>query len=277
MADIHARLIAQWLSDRLGRPVVVENRTGAGGNIATDAVQRADPDGYTLLLITTPNLVTAPLRSDFNPAHDLTPVAGIAQVPYLLVVNPSFPASTFQEFLAYAKARPGQVTMASAGIGTGPHMCGELFKMMTGIDLLHIAYRGGGPARVDLLSGQVQVMFSALTDLELVKSGKLRALAVTTKSRLESLPELAAVSEFVPGYEALSLLGLCVPNGTSAQIVDRLNNEVNAALDDPAMGSRLTELASYVLKGSASDFKTLLAQDTQKWNKVIQTAGIKAN
>jgi len=277
MADVHARLIAQGLSDRLGQPVVVENRTGAGGNLATDAVTRAEPDGYTLLLITTPNIITPPLPNDFNPAHALTPVAGIAQVYHILVANPSLPVSNFQEFLSYAKARPGQIAMASAGIGTGPHLSGELFKTMTGVDLLHVPYRGGGPARIDLLSGQVQVMFSALTDLNLISTGKLRALAVTTKSRLKNLPELPTVAEFVPGYEAISLVGVCVPNGTPAEIVERLNTGVNAVLNDPTTQSHITEMGSSVLRVSTADFKTLLAQDTEMWNRVIQTAGIKPN
>ena len=252
--DILARLVGQWLSDRLGQPFVIENRSGGAGNIGTEAVVRAPADGYTLLLLSSQNTNNATLyeKLNFNFIRDIAPVAGIIRGPFVITVNPTVPAKTVPELIAYAKANPGKLSMASAGIGTGPHMAGELFKMMAGVDMVHVPYRGGGPALTDLLGGQVQVMFpNPASSIEHVRAGRLRALAVTTAARSEALPDLPTVGEFVPGYEASSMFGLGAPRNTPTEIVDRLNREINAALADPKMKARLAELGGDVLAALA--------------------------
>jgi tripartite-type tricarboxylate transporter receptor subunit TctC len=275
-ADICARLMAQWLSERLGQSFVVENRLGAGGNIATDAILRAPADGHTLLLITTPNLISAPLPADFDPARDTAPVAGVAQAYLVMLIHPSVPAATLPQFIAYAKANPGKLSMASAGNGTAPHMSGEMFKMMAGVDMIHVPYRGGGPARTDLLSGQVQVMFSNLTDVAHIKSGNLRALAVTTAKRLQTLPDLPTMAEFVSGYEASTGFGISAPKGTPADIIERLRKEISAGLADPGVQARLSTLGASALALSPADLGNFLAEETAKWAKVARAANIKA-
>jgi tripartite-type tricarboxylate transporter receptor subunit TctC len=277
--DILARLIGQWLSERLGQPFVIENRPGGGSNIATEAVVRAAPDGYTLLLVGPPQAINATLyeKLNFNFLRDIAPVAGIIRAPNVMEVNPSVPAKTVSEFIAYAKANPGRVNMASAGNGTGPHMAGELFKMMAGVNIVHVPYRGSGPALTDLLGGQVQVMFDALPpSMEHIRTGKLRALAVTTAARSLALPDVPTVSEFVPGYEASASFGVGAPKNTPAEIVDKLNKEINAGLVDPKFKTRLADLGGTVLAGSPADFGKLIAAETEKWAKVIRTANIKA-
>jgi len=275
--DILARLMGQWLSERLGQPFVVENRPGGGGNIATEAVVRAPADGYTLLMIGPAHAVNATLYSklNFNFVRDIAPVAGISREPQILVVNPLFPVRTIPEFIAYAKANPGKINMASSGIGSGPHMMGELFKMMAGIDLLHVPYRGAGAALTDLIAGQVQVMFSS-SSIGHIRDGKLRALAVTTATRSELLPDIPAMGEFVPGYEASGFFGLGAPKHTGAEIINSLNREINAALADPRIKDRLTDQGGTVLPGSPADFGKLIADETEKWAKVINFAGLKA-
>jgi len=276
--DILARLIGQWLSERLGQPFVVENRSGASGNIATEAVVNATADGYTLLLIGSSNTINATLyeKLNFNFVRDITPVAGIIRAPLVMEVNPIFPAKTVPEFIAYAKANPGKINMGSGGNGTSVQMSGELFKMMTGIDMVHVPYRGEGPALSDLVGGQVQVMFSNMpASLEFVRAGKLRALAVTTASRSEALPDLPTVGEFVPGYEASGMGGVGAPRGTPAEIVDKLNREINAALADPKMKLRLADLGAVALVGSPGDFGKLIAEEVEKWAKVVKFAGVK--
>jgi tripartite-type tricarboxylate transporter receptor subunit TctC len=278
--DITARLIGQWLSERLGQPFVIDNRPGGGGNIATEAVVRAPADGYTLLLIATANAINATLyeKLTFNLSRDIAPVAGITRVPEVMVVNPSVPAKTVPEFIAHAKANPGKLNMASGGIGTPPHVSGVLFKMMTGVDTLHVPYRGVAPALTDLLGGQVQVMFvTTPASIEYIRAGKLRALAVTTATRSEALPDLPTVGEFVPGYEASGWYGIGAPKNTPAEIVDKLNKEINAGLADPKIKARLADLGGSVLPGSPADFGKLIAEDTEKWGKVIRTANIKAD
>ena len=275
--DILARLMAQWLSDRLKQPFIVENKVGGGGNIATDTVLRSPPDGYTLLMITMPATVGPPLPYNFDLARDSTPVAGAYQAYLVMLVHPSVPAVTVPEFIAYAKANPGKLSMASAGIGSAPQMCGELFKMMTGVDMIHVPYRGGGPALTDLLGGQVQVMFSNLPANEHIKAGKLRALAVTTATRSPTLPDLPTVAEFVPGYEASVGFGVCAPKGTPADIVEKLNMEINACLADPKIKERLVDLGATGLVLSPGDFGKLITADTAKWAKVAQFANIKPN
>jgi len=277
--DITARPVGQWLSERLGQPFVIENRAGAGGNIATEAVVRALPDGYTLLLATAANAINASLygKLNFDFIRDILPAAGIMRVPLVMEVNPSFPATTVPEFIAYAKANPGKINMASAGVGTSLHMSGELFKIMTGVDLVHVPYRGGAPALTDLMGGQVQLMFSVMPEtIEFIRAGKLRALAVTTASRSEQLPEVPSVSEFVPGYEASSWYGIGAPKGTPAEIVARLNQEVNAALADPKMKARLADLGGMLLPGSPADFGKFIAEETEKWARVVRVSGAKA-
>ncbi len=279
-ADIIARLIGQWLSERLGQPFVIENRPGAGTNIATEAVVRAPPDGYTLLLASATNASNAPLydKLNFNFIRDIAPVAGLTRVPNVIVVTPSVPATRVPEFIAYAKANPGKLSMASGGIGSPGHVSGELFKMMTGVNMAHVPYRGGAPALTDLLAGQVQVYFCPTpAAIEYIRAGKLRALAVTTAARSEALPEIPTVGEFVPGYEASAWQGIGAPKNTSAEIVERLNKEINAALADPKMKARLADLGSAVLPGSPADFGKLIADETEKWAKVIKFAGIKPN
>jgi tripartite-type tricarboxylate transporter receptor subunit TctC len=278
-SDITARLMGQWLSERLGQQFVIDNRPGGGTNIGTEAVVRAPADGYTLLMVGGYNAINATLydKLNHNFIRDIAPVAGIIVVPNVMVVNPSVPAATVPEFIAYAKSKPGKTTMASAGTGTPSHVTGELFKMMAGVNLVHVPYRGGGPALTDLLSGQVQVMFATMpSSIEYIRAGKLRALAVATATRSEALPDVPTVGEFVPGYEASSWSGLGAPRATPAEIVDKLNKEVNAALDDPKMKARLADLGGVALPGSPADFGKLIADETEKWAKVIKFAGIKA-
>src|SRR4051812_43996640 len=270
--DILARLMAQWLSERMGQQFVIENRPGAGSNIATEAVVRADPDGYTLLMVSAANMSNAALydRLNYNFIRDIAPVAGVMRVPLVMEVNPSIPAKTVPEFIAYAKANPGKINFASGGIGTSIHLSGELFKMMAGIDMQHVPYRGNGPALTDLLGGQVQIMFDTMpAAIGYVRADKLRALAVTTAMRSEALPDVPTVGEYVPGYEASSLYGIAAPGTTPAEIVEKLNREINAALADPAMKARLADLGGIVLPGSPADFGKLIAVETDKWAKVI--------
>ena len=276
--DITARLIGQWLGDRLGQNFIVENRPGAGGNIGTEAVVNAAPDGYTLLLATVPNAVNASLydKLSFNFVRDVAPVAGIIRVPMVVLLNPSVPARTLAEFILYAKANPEKINMASAGNGSAPHMAGELFKLMAGVNLVHVPYRGQGPALTDLLGGQVQVLFAATPGTtDYIKTGKLRALAVTTAARARELPELPPVADFVPGYEASQWYGIAAPKNTPAEIVDKLNKEINAAIADPAMKARFAAIGGEPLPGSAGEFGRLIAEETAKWGKVVAAAGIK--
>jgi tripartite-type tricarboxylate transporter receptor subunit TctC len=276
--DITARLIGQWLAERLGQQFVIENRPGAGTNIATEAVVRATPDGYTLLMAGPSGAINATLydKLNFNFIRDIAPVAGIVRQPSVIVITPSVPATTVPEFIAYAKANPGKLSMASGGIGSPGHVSGELFKMMTGVNMAHVPYRGGAPALTDLLAGQVQVYFSPTpAAIEYIRAGKLRALAVTTAARSEALPEIPTVGEFVPGYEASSWQGIGAPKNTSAEIVEKLNKEVNAGLTDPKMKARFAELGNAVLPGSPADFGKLIAEETEKWGKVIRAANIK--
>jgi tripartite-type tricarboxylate transporter receptor subunit TctC len=277
--DITARLIGQWLSERLGQQLVIENRPGAGTNIATEAVVRAPADGYTLLLVTASNAFNATLydKLNFNFIRDIAPVAGIMRVPSVMVVHPSVPAKTIPELIAYANANLGKINVASDSIGGPGHVAAELFKMMTGTDMPLVPYRGGGPALVDLLAGQVQVGFiTTAASIEYIKTGRLRALAVTTATRSETLPNIPTVGEFVPGYEASFWYGIGAPRNTPAKIIDTLNKEVNAALDDPKMKARLADLGGTVLPGSPSDFGRHIAEETEKWGKVIRAANIKA-
>jgi tripartite-type tricarboxylate transporter receptor subunit TctC len=278
VADLFGRMYGEWLAQRLGRPFVIENRAGAGGNIATEAVVRAPPDGYTLLWITSANAWNATLYSNlvFNFIRDIAPVASSHRGYGVLVVHPSFPAKTVPELTDIAKANPGQINMASGGVGSGSHLWGELFKMMAGVDMLHVPYRGGRPALADLLAGQVQVMFDTVaTSIGLIKSGALRALAVTQSERLEALPDVPTVGEFVPGYEAYGWGGIGVPRNTPVEIVDKLNKEINAALADPATRARLADLGSEPKPMTPADFATLIAAETEKWAKVIRFANIK--
>jgi len=276
--DILARLIGPWLSERLGQQFVTENRPGGSGNIGTEAVVRAPPDGYTLLLVDTQPMINATLyeKLNYNFIRDIVPVAGISRFPYVLVVNPSVPAKTVSELAIYAKANPGKINMGSPGIGTGLHVAGELFKMMAGVDMVHVPYRGGAPLMTDLLGGQVQVVFGTTSlTVEQIRAGKLRALAVTTATRWEGLPDIPTLSDFVPGYEASSVFGLGVPKNTPAEIIDKLNNEINAGLNDPKIKARIADLGGTVLAGSPAEFSKLIAGETEKWSKVIRTANIK--
>jgi tripartite-type tricarboxylate transporter receptor subunit TctC len=278
--DIAARLVGQWLSERLGQQFIIENRPGAGGNIATEAVVEAPADGYTLLLAGLQNAVNATLyeKLKYNFVRDIAPVASISHENYCMEVHPSFPAKTVSEFIAYAKANPGKLNMASPGNGTGPHMAGELFKIMAGVDMVHVPYRGSPPALTDLLAGQVQMMFSPMSSsVEYVKSGKLRALAVTTATRSEVLPDIPSVGEFVSGYEASGWFGVCAPRKTPAEIVDRLNQEIDAGLADSKLKARFADLGATVFVGSPSDFATHIAEETEKWSKVVRTANIRAD
>jgi tripartite-type tricarboxylate transporter receptor subunit TctC len=278
--DIAARLVAQWLSERLGQQFVIENRPGAGGNLATEIVAEASPDGYTLLLINISNAVNATLyqKLKYDFIRDIAPVASISHENYGMEVHPSFPAKTVAEFISYAKANPGKLNMASPGNGTGPHVAGELFKIMAGLDMVHVPYRGSPPALTDLLAGQVQLMFSPLSSsIEYVKGGKLRALAVTTAARSEVLPDLPTVGESVPGYAASGWFGIGAPSKTPVEIVDRLNREVNAGLADPKLKARLADLGSTVFVGSPADFATHIAAETEKWAKVVRTANLRAD
>jgi tripartite-type tricarboxylate transporter receptor subunit TctC len=276
--DITARLIGQWLGERLGQGFVTENRPGAGGNIGTEAVVNAAPDGYTLLLATVPNAVNTSLyeKLDFDFIRDTVPVAGVIRVPMVILLNPSVPAKTVPEFISYAKANPGKINMASAGNGTAPHMAGELFKMMAGVNLVHIPYRGQAPALTDLLGGQVQVLFAtAPGTTDYIATGKLRALAVTTAARAELLPELPPVGDFVPGYETSQWYGICAPKNTPAEIVDKLNKEINAGIADPGLKARFAAIGGEPLPGTPADFGRLIAEETEKWAKVVRAAGIK--
>jgi tripartite-type tricarboxylate transporter receptor subunit TctC len=275
--DIVARLMAPWLSERLGQ-FIVENRPGGSNNIGTEAVVRAPPDGYTLLLVDSTAAINATLYDKLNFVflRDIAPIAGILRLPYVLVVHPSVPATTVPQLIAYAKANPGKINMASPGTGTGPHVAGELFKQAAGIDMVHVPYRGGGPVMTDLLGGQVQVLFGTTSlTLEQIRAGRLRALAVTTAARWERLPDVPTVGDFLPGYEASSVFGLGAPAMTPAEIIDRLNKEVNAGLADSRIKARLAELGGTVLPGSPADFGRLMAQETEKWGKVIRAANIK--
>jgi tripartite-type tricarboxylate transporter receptor subunit TctC len=278
-ADTVARLTAQFLSERLGQQFIVENRVGAGTNVATEAAVQAEPDGYTLLLITASNAINASLYEhlDFNFIRDIAPVAGVIRVPNVMEVNPAVPANTVPEFIAYAKANPGKINMASGGIGSTPHVAGELFKMMAGVNLVHVPYRGDAPALVDMVGGEMQVMFDLVSaSIGFIKSGKLRALAVTSASRSEALPDLPTVGDFLPGYEATSFEGLGAPRNTPVEIIDRLNKEANAIAADPKFKARLADIGGEPLTGSADDFAKLIAEETDKWAKVIKFAGIKA-
>jgi tripartite-type tricarboxylate transporter receptor subunit TctC len=279
-SDIFARLMGQWLSERLGQPFVIENRPGAGSNIGTEAVVRAPADGYTLLLVSPANVINATLfdKLNYNFIRDIAPVAGISRESIIMVVNPSVPAKRVPEFIAYAKANPGKLNVASAGIGTGAHLASELFKMMAGVDMVHVPYRGGPPALTDLLGGQVQVMFVGMqSSIEHIRAGKLRALAVTTAARSAALPDIPTIGEFVPGYEASSVYGLGAPRNTPAEVVERLNQEINAAFADPKIKARLADTGCTVLAGSPADFGKLIAEETEKWGKVIRAASIKAD
>jgi tripartite-type tricarboxylate transporter receptor subunit TctC len=276
--DVTARLIGQWLAGRLGQSFVIENRTGAGGNVGTEAVVNAAPDGYTLLLATVPNAVNASLyeKLNFNFIRDTAPVAGIIRVPMVMLLNPSVPATTVAEFITYAKANPEKVNMASAGNGSAPHMAGELFKMMAGVDLVHVPYRGQGPALSDLLGGQVQVLFAATPGTsDYIATGKLRALAITTAARANMLPQLPTVADFVPGYEASQWYGISAPKNMPADIVGKLNREINAGIADPGMKARFAAIGGEPLPGSPSAFGRLIAEETEKWGKVVRAAGIK--
>jgi len=278
-ADIVARLIGQWLSERLGQQFVVENRTGAATNIATEAVVRAPVDGYTLLFVTAAATINTTLyeKLSFNLSRDIVPVAGLIRAPSVLEVNLSVPAKTVPEFIAYAKANPGKLTMASGGIGAPSHVFGELFKFMTGVNLVHVPYRGAAPAVTDLVAGQVQVYFDPIPNsIGYIRAGKVRPLAITSATRSEALPDVPTVSEFVPGYEASFRFGVGAPKATPAEIVDKLNKEINAALADPKMKARLADLGGTVLAGSPADFGKFIADETEKWAKVIKFAGIKA-
>jgi len=278
--DIMARLMGQSLSERLGQQFVVENRPGAASNVGTEAVVNAAPDGYTLLVVTSVNAINATLyeKLNFNLIRDIAPVASTHREPFVMEANPSVPVKTVAEFIAHAKANPGKINMASAGIGSGNHISGELFKMMTGVNLVHVPYRGGGPALVDLLGGQVQVMFATMSSsIEYVRGGKLRALAVTTATRSPVLPDIPTVAEFVPGYESSFWTGVGAPKNTPAEIVDKLNKEINAALADPKMKARLADLGATALPSSPADFGKFIADETEKWGKVVKFAGLKAD
>jgi tripartite-type tricarboxylate transporter receptor subunit TctC len=276
--DIAARLIGQWLAGRLGQPVITENRAGAGGNIGTEAVVNAPADGYTLLLATVPNAVNAALyeKLNFDFIRDITPVAGIVRVPQVILVSPSLPVKTVPEFISYVKANPGKVNMASAGSGSAPHIAGELFNAMAGIKMVHVPYRGQALALADLLSGQVQVLFATTPGMtDYIRTGKLRALAVTTASRAEVLPDLPTVADFVSGYEASQWYGIGAPRRTPAEIIDKLNREINAALADPAMRARFADIGGEPLAGSPAEFGKLIADETVKWAKVVKFAGLR--
>jgi tripartite-type tricarboxylate transporter receptor subunit TctC len=277
--DITARLIGQWLSERLGQQFVIENRTGAATNIATEAVVRAPADGYTLLLVTASNAINATLydKLTFNFIRDIAPVAGVIRYPLVMQVNPSFPAKTVLEFISHAKSNPGKISYGSGGIGTSIHVASELFKMMAGVDMIHVPYRGGAPAMTDLMAGQVQVVFNPVPEsMEFIRAGKLRPLAVTTATRSEVLPDVPTVGDFVPGYEASALQGIGAPKDTPAQIVEKLNKEINAGLADSKLKARFADLGATVFVVSPTDFGKFIADETEKWAKVIKFAGAKA-
>jgi tripartite-type tricarboxylate transporter receptor subunit TctC len=278
--DILARLMGQWLSERLGQPFIIENRPGAGNSIGTEAVVRAPADGYTLLLCGVFDATNATFydKLNYNFIRDIAPVANVVRDAYVMVVHPSVRAKTLSEFIAYAKANPGRINMASAGTGASSHIAGELFKMMAGVDMVHVPYRGGGPALTDLIAGQVQVMFvSTIASIGHIRSGRLRTLAVTTATRWDGLPDIPTVGEFVPGYEASYWAGIGAPKATPAEIVEKLNKEINAGLADPKIKARLAELGSTALAGSPADFSKLIADETEKWGKVVNFAGVKAD
>jgi len=277
-SDILARLLGQWISERLGQPFVIENRPGAAGNVGTEVVVRAPADGHTLLLVTASNMTNATMYDNlaFNFVRDIAPVASINRVSLIMAVTPSFPAKTVPEFIAYAKANPGKINMASAGNGSPGHVAGELFKMMAGVNLVHVPYRGDAPALTDLLGGQVQAMFGLLPSLiGHVRDGKLRALAVTAPTSSEALPDIQTVSDFVPGFEASTWQGIGAPRNTPTEIVERLNREINVALADPRMKARLNDLGGAPFPCSPADFGKLIEKETEKWGKVIKFAGIK--
>jgi tripartite-type tricarboxylate transporter receptor subunit TctC len=278
--DILARLMGQWLSERLGQQFIVDNRPGGGGNLGTEVVVRAPADGYTLLLVGSYNAVNATFydKLKYNFVRDIAPVAGIIRSPYVLVVNPSVPAKTVPELIAYAKTNPRKLSMASAGTGTGSHITGELFKMMTGVDIVHVPYRSGGPAVTDLLAGQVQVLFNPpLVSIAHIRAGRLLALAVTTATRSDVLPDVPTVGDFVPGYEASTWYGFGAPADTSADIVDKLNKEINAALADPKMKASISDMGAAPFVSSPADFGKFIADETEKWGKVIRALNIKAD
>ena len=277
-ADILARLIGQWLSERLGQPFVIENRPGAGTTIATEAVVKAPPDGYTLLLVAAAAVTSALLydKLNFNLIRDIVPVASISREPQILALHPSIPTNTVSEFIAYAKANPGKISMASGGNGTPAHIAGELFKMMTGVNLVHVPYRGAAPALTDLIGGHVQVMFVAMASgIEYVRAGKLRSLAVTTVMRSEALPDVPILGDFVAGYESSAWYGLGAPKHTPPEIVVTLNTEINAGLANSTIKARLADLGGTALAGSPADFAKLIVDETEKWGKVIRAANIK--
>jgi tripartite-type tricarboxylate transporter receptor subunit TctC len=277
--DIMARLIGQWLSERMGQQFLIENRSGAGGNIAAEAVINSPPDGYTMLLVGSPNAINATLYEKLNFVflRDIAPVASFARTPLVMEVHPSVPVKTVPEFIAYAKANPGKVNYASAGNGTPQHVSGELFKMMTGINMVHVPYRGSAPALIDMLAGQVQVMIDPLpASIEHVRSGSLRALAVTTRERFPALPNLPTVTEFVPGYVADSWYGVGLPINTPTEIVDKLNREINAGLADPKIKARIADLGATVLTGSPADFRKMIEVETEKWGKVVKASGARS-
>lgn len=276
--DILARLIAQWLTEHLGQPFIVENRPGAAGNVATEAVTNMPPDGYALLMISSANMINASLydKLNYNFIRDIAPVASVAGVPLVMEVHPSVPARTVPEFIAYAKANPGKISMASAGIGNSTHVAAELFKMMTGVNMVHVPYRGAGPALSDVLGGQVQGMFDAVpASIGYIKAGKVRALAVTTAVRLEVLADVPTIGEFVPGYEASAVNGIGAPKNTPAEIIEKLNAEINAALADAKLKTRLADMGAQVLAGSAAGFGKRIAEETEKWAKVVKFSGAK--
>jgi tripartite-type tricarboxylate transporter receptor subunit TctC len=276
--DILARLIGQWLSERLGQSFVIDNRPGGGTNIGTEVAVKAPPDGYTLLLVAPSNAINATLseKLTFNFIRDIAPVATMTREPQVMLLNPTVPAKTVPEFIAYAKVSSGKINMASPGNGTLSHMSGELFKMMTGVNMVHVPYRGGAPALTDLIAGQVQVMFiSPVGSIEYIRAGKLRALAVTTATRSEALPDVPAMGDFVPGYEATAWFGIGAPKGTPPETVDRLNKEINAGLANPKIKARLADLGASVLVGSPADFSKLIAAETEKWGKLIRALNIK--
>jgi tripartite-type tricarboxylate transporter receptor subunit TctC len=278
-SDILARLLGQWLSERLGQQFVIENRPGAGSIIGTESVVRSAPDGYTLLLMTSTNTINATLyeRLSFNFMRDIAPVAGVMRVPDVVVVHPSYQAKTIPEYIVYAKANPGKINVASPGNGTSEHIAGELFKMMAGVNTVHVPYRGGAPALTDLLGGQIQVLIITLpAAIEYIKAGTLRALAVTTAKRSDALPEIPTVGESMPGYESSAWWGVGAPRGTPPEIIDKLNKEINAGLADPKLRARFAELLSPVMPGSPADFGQFIAKETEKWAKVVKFAGIKA-
>jgi tripartite-type tricarboxylate transporter receptor subunit TctC len=279
-ADIFARLLGQWLSERLGQQFIIENRPGAASNIATEAVVRASADGYTLLLITNPNVINATLydKLNYNFIRDIAPVASIDRVPNVMEVHPSVPTRTIPEFIVYARANPAKINMASGGNGTSQHVAGELFKMMTGVNLVHVPYRGAGPALVDLLAGQVQIMFDTVSgSIGHITAGKLRPLGVTTAERSEALPDIPIVADFVPGYEASTFHGMGAPRNTPPEIIAKLNKEINAGLADSAIRARIAELGSVPMRMTPADFGKLIAEEAEKWGKVVKFSGAKAD